>query len=158
MKLDVDRLPVRVLGESRTLEFSWKNEAETEVDCGPVLAMAMSDAPRFCEFDAELTFWRLGNHAANEGRHLEAYYHFWFTIERTFGEGAWRKNELVPKLQQNAILRAAVHEMQDHVRDNPATQLTPKQRKAFIEGDADYALSYFFNLRGDLHHAKPTST
>lgn len=114
-------------------------------------------APKLVEDEIVLTFWRLGFRSLNNDRPLEAFYHFWYFIERKFAAGKWRFEELVSQLLSSDLLLHAISFASQKIDPQTAWLLSLKQREVFLRGDHNAIVRHLVKRRGDLHHAKPSS-
>lgn len=114
-------------------------------------------APKLVKDEIALTFWRLGYRAVKEDRPLEAFYNFWYFIERKFGDGKWRENELVMTLMSSNMLRYAIQLARERIDQQSISLLSKEQRQVFLGQNDEITIRHLVRRRGDLHHAKPSS-
>lgn len=123
-----------------------------------VLEEFLQLVPAMSEHETALCFFRLGWNAIDSGTPLEAYYYFWFFVERTFAAGKWRTEELVQQLLSSATLVAAIERVRTEWTGNSAGRPDAAAVAALVGNSAQDVIRRLVVLRGDLHHAKPTST
>lgn len=118
-----------------------------------VLARCIIAAIDLRDVELPLNFFRHGSMAADERRHIEAVYYFYFFFETLFGNGKTRNKAIKEEFKKSASFRLAVEEFLKNPPDfYPTEQMRKQALEKFGAYDADSLIDYIVDLRGFLHH------
>lgn len=117
-----------------------------------LIAAKQSDEAKSLEIP--LNFYRKGSHDIFERRYIESIYDFYFVIESIYGNGKFKKREIVSNLTQSAELRNSIKK----ALESPDNEITRDNalRKIYEQNIASKSIEeiieYIVDLRGFLHH------
>jgi hypothetical protein len=154
--LEVDFRAFTVTSDDLTLSSGPRQKSKDKEPIPDGFLCEMLDvAWRIRDRDVALTFWKRGCDHIDDGQPLEAFFHFWFFLEYSFGNGKWRTSQLKDELLKSAVLKKAISLAQRKIDTRVAEMLTEKQKKIFMSGSTDLVIGELTDFRGKLHHSKP---
>ena len=109
---------------------------------------------RLVEYEVPFEFYRRGAEDIYKDRYIEAIYDFYFVFEYLWGNGKFRKKEIVSQFASSPQAVASV----EYARNNPPSQVSSNKpdldlyRTNYHEKSSEEIFEQIVGLRGFLHH------
>lgn len=106
------------------------------------------------ESEVPLNFYRRGRIDITEGRFIEAIYDFYFALETLYGNGKFKKSQILSEFIASTELMNAIDKIEEIISPNlKADSKKLKQLKEkYLEETKEKILEHIIDIRGFLHH------
>lgn len=116
--------------------------------------IASKEANESRRIEIPLNFYRKGTHDIFERRYIEAIYDFYFVLETLYGDGKFKKKDIIEKFKKSKELRSCMQkalDAPDHeiISDRNLSKIYTQK---FAQKSIDEIIPHIVELRGFLHH------
>jgi len=122
-----------------------------------IIIRSIVSRDRLIEYEVPFEFYRRGAEDLYEERYIEAIYDFYFVFEYLWGNGKFRKKEIISQFSSSPQAVASIV----HAQENPPDAITSIKsdlnlyRKNYSDKSPEKIFEYIVDLRGFLHHQSP---
>lgn len=157
---DVEWLPASEEEKNQLAICSYSTSKNAIEDCElpplsfDLLARPIIGAPLGKKSEVTLSFFRKGRIDVKNSRYIEAIYDFYFVIESAYGDGKFKKAQIVQSFMKSKDLVCIVEELLRDPGDiiQREQKLRSRFQKEYANKSVEKVISEIVELRGFLHH------